>query len=170
MRAALLWAALAATPAIAAPPPFCTARPEKGARPDFTPLDKVGAPDAPQAKGAWTWVNLWAVWCGPCVDELPRLEAFQQALGGPSALRLALISVDEMRAEVESHVAEARLKGAWWAPPGARRTAVMRSLGLDGGILPTQVLINPKGEVVCVHEGAVEEAHLPAIRARLARP
>jgi thiol-disulfide isomerase/thioredoxin len=160
--AVLLWAGGGA-----AAPPFCASTPEPGARPDFAPLVKVGTPEAPQAPGAWTWVNLWATWCEPCVDELPRLLRFQAALGGPSVVRVVLISVDETAEAVRKHLAEAKLAGAWHAPAGAARTTVSRSLGLDGGVLPTQVLIDPQGKVVCVHEGMVDEIHLPAARALL---
>ncbi|MEM1380083.1 MAG: TlpA disulfide reductase family protein [Pseudomonadota bacterium] len=33
------------------------------------------------ADGRVLVINLWATWCGPCVDELPSLAALQRALG-----------------------------------------------------------------------------------------
>src|SRR5690349_15473250 len=28
-------------------------------------------------------LNLWATWCGPCVEEMPSLDRLQAKLGGP---------------------------------------------------------------------------------------
>ena len=119
--------------------------------------------------GAWTWVNLWASWCDPCTDELPRLLAWQRKLGGPAKVRLVLISLDDDPAAARTAMPKAGLTQAWHAPP-ATRAALTRSLGLLGGSLPTHVLIDPQGTPVCVHEDMVEPVHFPAAAARLGAP
>ncbi|MCA9542891.1 MAG: TlpA family protein disulfide reductase [Myxococcales bacterium] len=150
-------------------PPFCADAPEAGAKPDFSGLVKLGEPAAPTAQGAWTWVNLWASWCEPCTDELPRLLAWQAKLGGPAKVRLVLVSLDDDLAAARKAMALAGVKGAWHAPQ-AVRAAFTRSLGLLGGSLPTHVLIDPQGKAVCVHEDMVEAAHFPAAAHRLGVP
>ncbi|MGK0266611.1 MAG: thiol-disulfide isomerase/thioredoxin, partial [Maricaulis sp.] len=35
-------------------------------------------------RGKVILVNLWATWCGPCVEEMPALNRLQQQFGGES--------------------------------------------------------------------------------------
>ena len=45
-------------------------------------------------KGKVTVVNLWATWCGPCVDEFPDLVKLHNTYKG-KGLRFVSVSVDE---------------------------------------------------------------------------
>lgn len=37
-------------------------------------------------KGQWVFINYWASWCGPCVDEIAELNRFYQDQKGHVAL------------------------------------------------------------------------------------
>ena len=46
-----------------------------------------------EAKGRWLVVNFWAVWCAPCVKEIPTLEAMRQQFADKS-FDVVYISLD----------------------------------------------------------------------------
>lgn len=121
--------------------------------------------------GSWTWVNLWAAWCGPCKEELPRLFAWQQQLKG--SMRFAFVSLDDDQRQLLRFL-EAQPKGglrsSYWLPEGKARDAWLGALRIKSSPeLPIQILIDPQGRVQCIVEGAVEDTDLPRVKALLAR-
>src|SRR5262245_9509681 len=50
---------------------------------------------APAATG-WRWVNVWATWCKPCIEEMPRLRGWRDKLAAAGKpFELVFVSVDE---------------------------------------------------------------------------
>ena len=111
----------------------------------------------------WRWINVWATWCHPCVDEMPRLAKWREKLG--SKYELAFISVDESDADIakfrQAHpdapasprLADPAKQGAW-----------LVSLGLDSGApVPIHIFVEPHGHVRCARAGGVREQDFPVI-------
>lgn len=100
-------AAPSAESATARPPVDLAAGPEIiGSMANFTLFEEgVPAPDATVQledgdevtlaafNGRVTLVNFWATWCGPCIREMPELQALQDEYGGDD-FAVALISQD----------------------------------------------------------------------------
>ena len=64
---------------------------------DFSLRDINGATQTlSQYKGKVVLVNFWATWCGPCMVEMPHLEAMYKELG-PKGLVVLGISADAAR-------------------------------------------------------------------------
>lgn len=103
-------------------------------------------------RGRVVLLNLWATWCGPCVREMPSLDALQVRLGGPDFAVVAL-SQDRGGAEVVRKFYEdydlANLD-VWLD----KANAAGRALKTRG--LPTTVLIDAQGREVGRVEGAEE--------------
>lgn len=105
--------------------------------------DPKGAPaKLADFKGKPLLVNLWATWCGPCVAEMPTLDALAGRAEG--RLQVLVISQDNARALVDG----------WWAK---RKFAHLKpyldaksDLGFayDTGMLPTTVLYDAEGKEV----------------------
>jgi len=90
-------------------------------------------------------VNVWASWCGPCVEEMPALTAFADAQGatGVQVLGLALDTPEGVRDFLT------RVPVAYpivLDTPGPADASVR--LGNAQGLLPYSVLIDAQGRIV----------------------
>lgn len=139
--------------------------PKTAAAPDATPPPA----SIPMGVGKWTWINLWAAWCGPCKEEMPRIIGWQKKLSDAGVMiDLAFLSLDDderqMRRFLEAQPKDG-VRATYWLPEG-ERAGWLGSLGLkESPQLPVQILVAPSGQVACVIEGAVEDRDYSAIAA-----
>jgi len=109
-------------------------------------------------------LNFWAIWCGPCVAELPELLEVGEEFADRNAIVVG-VSDDLMVAgapENEEMLARMRkfLDGKGWDFPvlifdGADHERLNEHYGLPGGI-PQTLAINAAGEIVDRQEGRAE--------------
>ena len=90
-------------------------------------------------------INVWASWCGPCVEEMPALTAFAagQGAGGVQVLGLALDTPEGVRDFLT------RIPVAYpimLDTPGPADASVR--LGNAQGLLPYSVLVDAQGRIV----------------------
>ncbi len=136
---------------------LCDVRYPDERAPTFT-LPALAGPTPPSSR-RWRWVNVWATWCKPCLEELPRLERW--VARRPDDLELVLISADTTDAAV------AAFHSSRLADPDALPTW-LTTLGLDAGSpIPIHVLVDPAGRTRCVRAGGVSDADLAAADALL---
>ena len=114
------------------------------AAPDMAFEDGQGQPIRLSAfRGHPVLVNLWATWCGPCVVEMPSLDALAAREG--AGLKIVTISNDtDGRQKVTDFFSQhhfARLE-----PFLDSRMQVMTALRVD--TLPTTILYNSDGREV----------------------
>lgn len=87
-------------------------------------------------------VNLWATWCGPCVAEMPTLDAL--AVREEARLKVLVVSQDIGRDKVD----------AWWAKQRYERLEPYLDAKSDlgfafaTGMVPTTVLYDADGREV----------------------
>ena len=46
-------------------------------------------------RGKYVLLDFWATWCGPCIGEIPQLQAVQDAFGKDERFAILSLSVDE---------------------------------------------------------------------------
>jgi thiol-disulfide isomerase/thioredoxin len=124
----------------------------------------------PFGVGKWVWVNLWAAWCKPCKEEMPRLIAWQKKLSAAGVLlELAFVSIDDDERELERFLEgqpAAGVRASYWLPEGSGRSSWLGALGLkETPDLPAHALVAPSGQVTCLIQGAVEDRDYPAVAA-----
>lgn len=156
--------AVRTTRASAAPDDICDVVPARDASAFAWPTLATQPPAT--RPGRWLWVNVWATWCEPCVEELPRLAAWSELLGERVTLRL--VSADTSEEAVEGYRAghpdlPASLR---LADPEAVAEWLTR-LGVPGASLPVHIFVDPAGQVRCVRASSLADHDLPALRALL---
>jgi thiol-disulfide isomerase/thioredoxin len=129
---------------------FCDVRPQGNARFKFPALSDT----PPSINGKWQWINVWATWCKPCVEEIPLLVLWQEEL---RSFELLFVSADDDDTAIASfrkahpntprslRIASPDQLEAWFA-----------SIGLDrGATLPVHVFVDPHGSIRCIRTGAI---------------
>ena len=90
-------------------------------------------------------VNVWASWCGPCIEEMPELQRFA-ASQGPGGVQVLGIALDD-----EANVRDFLRKVPVSYPialdaPGPADAGVR--LGNPKGVLPYSILVSADGTLL----------------------
>ena len=127
--------------------------------------------DAPKPGGGWRWINLWATWCHPCIEEIGLLARWETSLkkdGIP--LDLELYSVDDDAAALQAWLGKKKMPGTvkWLAGGAADLPTVLTGLGVDKAAgIPVHALVDPSGALRCVRTGGVHDEDYGAVKAIL---
>ena len=104
--------------------------------------------DASELRGP-ALVNLWATWCGPCVEEIPGYIALQKKYG-PAGLAIIGVSLDRRG---PAHVRQfAQAKGMNYTLVMGDE-AVVEAFG-DIQAIPTTFLVSREGRILHQKTGA----------------
>jgi len=139
----------------------------KGPRGDLAPPRLEPQPPTSVADYAWTlegpdgkpvdfgrfrgravFLNIWATWCPPCLDELP---AIANLAANPRLRDVAFLcaSTDD-----DPEVLRRFLAGHAWKFPIARATSLPPAFQTAG--IPATFLIAPDGKIVATHAGPAQ--------------
>jgi thiol-disulfide isomerase/thioredoxin len=102
-------------------------------------------------KGKVVLVNLWATWCGPCINEMPHLNEMQEKYRDQGFEVIGLDSDDESKEDIEAFAAKQKLNYPLGWADGAMMSEFVKLSKLAG--IPQSILINRDGQLTGVFTG-----------------
>lgn len=82
---------------------------------DFTAVNLNGEKiSLSSLKGKVIYVDLWATWCGPCMQEMPSFEKLKAKYAGNPNVVFVSLSIDENESLWKTSVAQRKADGEQW--------------------------------------------------------
>ena len=136
------------------------------AAPDFALTDFNGKPmRLADYRGKLVLLNFWASWCGPCLEEMPRLSALQRNYG-VLGLRVIGVSMDDEAAPAKRLLAKRPVD----YPIGLGDEKLGERYGGILG-LPQSFLIDRHGLILARYKGEADLSRIEAtIKSQLNAP
>ncbi len=108
---------------------------------------KGGKTKLSSLKGKYVYIDIWATWCGPCVQEIPFLQEVEKKFHHKN-IEFVSISIDELNQKDKwsSMVAAKNMGGIQLIADKAWESQFIISLGVNS--IPRFVLIDPKGVII----------------------
>ena len=148
MIRSLVAAAIASTLALAALTPAAAATSATLAAPDFTLRGADGRNvRLDELRGQVVLVNFWATWCGPCREEMPRLDVLYQKYHKSGFVLLGVTVDDDPRTALAT---AAKLNVSF---PVLLDTDKKVSKLYDLNTMPSTIVIDRDGKMRFLHRG-----------------
>ena len=105
--------------------------------------------------GQWRIINYWAIWCAPCREEIPELNAINR----DTELTVFAVNYDGQRGEaLRAQAGELGITFALLEQDPGPRLGIKRPR-----VLPTTLLVSPDGEVTDTLVGPQTRESLVAV-------
>ncbi|MEM6718095.1 MAG: TlpA disulfide reductase family protein [Bacteroidota bacterium] len=98
-------------------------------------------------QGKYVYIDVWATWCGPCLQEIPSLKKVEKQYHDKN-IHFVSISIDETRdhGKWKKMVDEKELGGIQLMADNAWKSKFVTDYAIEG--IPRFILIGPDGKIV----------------------
>lgn len=122
----------------------------KGAKaPPVTAYDVAGkSVSISDFKGKLVYIDLWATWCVPCLEELPHFKKIKQRFKNRKDIVFVSISVDKPKdkAKWKKMLKDKQMKGVQLLAKNGRKSAFYKRYQVFA--IPTFIMIDKQGDLV----------------------
>lgn len=101
-------------------------------------------------KGKTVVINFWATWCGPCIKEMPSLQALYNKYQSNPNIEWLVVEIDN-----QPDLAKKFVENNKFTFPIYSLAAPISEKYL-GGAIPTTVILDKQGEMVYREEGMTD--------------
>ncbi len=98
-------------------------------------------------KGKWVYIDVWAIWCGPCRREIPHLKKAEKTLHGKDVVFMS-VSTDDSFSKWKDFVVKEELSGVQINVPGGWSSDICKKYNISS--IPRFMLIDREGKIVDV--------------------
>ena len=112
-------------------------------------------------RGKTVFVNFWATWCGPCMQEMPEMNKIYPDY--KDKIEFFAVSIDDSRSDYEKYAGESGFAyPMYWGD----KNAIVKAYGLQG--IPASYIVDKYGTITKSHIGGLNETALrPFLDSRL---
>lgn len=110
-------------------------------------------------KGKVVFINFWATWCPPCIQEMPSINKLKQAFNGNDNIRFLLVDVDANIKKSTAFMAKNQYDLPIYIPASNIPPNFL------GDAIPTTVILDKKGDLIARMEGGRDYADPKIIKA-----
>ncbi len=97
-------------------------------------------------KGKVLYIDVWATWCGPCVGEIPYLDAIREKYKDDNKFKVISISIDKDKQKWLTYLNEKHSTGTHWWVEDAFGSEVCKDYLIKG--IPRFILIDAEGKII----------------------
>ncbi|GHM99163.1 cytochrome c biogenesis protein [Cytophagales bacterium WSM2-2] len=94
-------------------------------------------------QGKPLYIDVWATWCGPCLEEFPYSKMLREEL---KDVTFVYICIDSEYNRFQNTAAKFGLEGDLYFLDNNESKQLRQEFGING--IPHYILVNPKGEIV----------------------
>lgn len=110
-------------------------------------------------KGKVVFINFWATWCPPCIQEMPSINRLQQNFKRNEGIIFLMVDVDNKIVQSTAFMKKNNYDLPVYTPASDIPSDFL------GGAIPTTVILDKRGDMIAHMEGGRDYARPEVVKA-----